>query len=214
MDATDKEHAILRYAKRTAEFGPTAQALGWRDREQQELRFQILAEIGDLDGKSVLDVGCGFGDFYDYVAAQGKQVDYVGVDISPDLLAVARERHPQARFEERDILMEPMQEHFDYVIESGVFNHILRDNEGFVRQMLASMFEMSRVGMAANMMTTHVDYQEEQLHYYDPDEYIDYCKTLSPHVAIRQDYPLYEFTIYTYRSPASVPPVIRQENGP
>jgi SAM-dependent methyltransferase len=206
MDPVDKEQTIRRYEQRAEELGPTAQALGWRDRAQQELRFGIIAGIDDLDGKSVLDVGCGFGDFYDYLVANGKQARYVGVDISPKLLAVARERHPGMRFEERDILIEPMAERFDYVVESGIFNHRLKSNEEFTRSMLAAMFDLSRLGLAANMMSDHVDYKDDHLYYYNPEEYLGFCKQLSRFVTLRHDYPLYEFTVYVYRQSPSDPP--------
>jgi len=35
-------------------------ALGWREQADQLLRFRELARIGDLNGRSVLDAGCGY----------------------------------------------------------------------------------------------------------------------------------------------------------
>jgi SAM-dependent methyltransferase len=48
------------------------------------------AELGDLTGKSVLDVGCGPGRYAVVAADRGAQV--VGVDVSPAMLTLAR-RH-------------------------------------------------------------------------------------------------------------------------
>jgi len=45
---------------------------------------------------SVLDVGCGFADFYKWIEGQGRPVAFTGIDLSPDLLRVAREKHPHA----------------------------------------------------------------------------------------------------------------------
>ncbi|MBI4354998.1 MAG: class I SAM-dependent methyltransferase [Candidatus Omnitrophica bacterium] len=202
MTPQERTETVKRYADRQARWGATAQTLGWRDAAQQALRFAVLAEVGDLSGRSVLDVGCGFGDFYGYLLAQGRRPSlYVGVDVAPSLLQVARERHPGIRFEERDIVTQPMAEQFDYVVESGVLNHRLQDNEQAARAMLEAMYRLSRRGMAANLMSFQVDYTEPHLYYYDPEATMRYCRTLSRFVTLRHDYPLYEFTIYLYRQP-------------
>ena len=54
--------AIDYYGPRLQRYGPTAEAVGWNNREKQELRFRVLCEIASLNGRSVLDVGCGLGD--------------------------------------------------------------------------------------------------------------------------------------------------------
>jgi SAM-dependent methyltransferase len=49
----------------------------------------------------VLDLGCGIGQIAARFHATGAHV--IGVDANADLLAVARDRHPQVRFESRDL---------------------------------------------------------------------------------------------------------------
>ena len=199
MELRDKEEAIRRYADRLERLGTTVQALGWRDRAQQYLRFEILANIDDLDGKSVLDVGCGFGDLLAYLMDAGKRIEYTGIDISPDMVSEAQSRYPSARFECLDLSQQKVEGQFDYVVESGVFNHKVHDNEQFVRDMLSAMFDHCSLGVAANMMTSHVDYRDEYLHYYDPGEILEYTRQLSRYAVIRHDYPLYEFTLFVYK---------------
>ena len=59
---------------------------------------RLLDEL-DAGGGLVIDVGCGAGDLAEAVTAAG--FEYLGVDTSPDMLALARSRFPQARFEQR-----------------------------------------------------------------------------------------------------------------
>lgn len=59
---------------------------------------QLLAELGD-DRGLVIDLGCGAGDLAPEVTAAG--FDYLGLDTSPNMLVLARNRHPGARFEQR-----------------------------------------------------------------------------------------------------------------
>ncbi|HVE93813.1 MAG TPA: class I SAM-dependent methyltransferase [Acidimicrobiales bacterium] len=61
----------------------------------------MLAAFAELVGATtgpVADVGCGPGRAAAFLAARG--VDVVGVDVSQAMLAVAREAHPDIRFEE------------------------------------------------------------------------------------------------------------------
>ena len=204
MNPAERDHVVHRYAERLARLGPVVQALGWRDEKQQELRFRVMADgCARLDGASVLDIGCGFGDFFDYLRARGYDVRYAGCDLSPDVLEVARSRHPGLAVERRDILQEPYPPRsFDYVFMSGIFNHRISDNDGFLRQMLAAAFDACSHGIAANMTTTAVDYEDPQLYYFVPEDVLRYARTLTRRVALRHDYPLYEFTIFLYRDAA------------
>ena len=52
-----------------------------------EYAFYVL---GDVRGKSVLDLGCGSGESLVPLVKRGARV--IGIDISPDLVALARER--------------------------------------------------------------------------------------------------------------------------
>lgn len=60
----------------------------------------LLAGVGPVAGRSVLDVGCGSGTLLQTYASAGAKV--TGVDISPDMVAAARGRVPQATVELRD----------------------------------------------------------------------------------------------------------------
>ncbi len=61
----------------------------------------LLAAFVELVGPSagrIADVGCGPGRIAAFLAPHG--LDVVGVDVSPEMLAVARAAHPDLRFEE------------------------------------------------------------------------------------------------------------------
>jgi SAM-dependent methyltransferase len=202
LNPEERNAAIRRYADRLRQHGADVKALGWRDQEQQALRFDILAADGvALAGMRVLDVGCGFGDLYSHLAQRGIEVEYTGCDISRDVLEIAQTRHPGLEFEERDIVDKPYPERsFDYVIISGVFNHRLADNQRFLKETLQAAFNACRVAVAANMTTDHVDYRDEYLYYFNPESVLAFCRTLTRHVAMRHDYPLYEFTVFLRRN--------------
>lgn len=84
-------------------YGEDIRSLGYSSPEAQETRMKAASEIIDFSDKSVLDVGCGFGDLYAFLKKQGIHLrKYVGIDINPRMIAIARKRFPKLKFEFRD----------------------------------------------------------------------------------------------------------------
>jgi magnesium-protoporphyrin O-methyltransferase len=84
---------------------------------RDRMRAAILAELSaDLSGARVLDAGCGTGTMAVDLARRGAEV--VAVDISPSLIAIARERAPAGlpiRWEAGDML-DPRLGRFDHIV--------------------------------------------------------------------------------------------------
>lgn len=200
--ALDQQRIVERYDERLAKHGPTIEALAAGTRERQFLRFDVLRAIGDLRSRSVLDLGCGFGDLLNFLAEQEIEVsEYWGIDINPKLLERAREVHVGRRFECRDILREPPDEgSVDYVLSSSAFNNAFghADNYEVVREVLRVCHRAARRGVAINLMTDYVDFRSPEAFYYSPERIFSIAKSLCRRVTLRHDYPLFDFTIYLY----------------
>src|ERR1039457_4278712 len=63
-------------------------------------------------GLRVLEVGCGLGD----LLAAVKPARGVGVDFSPAMIALARQRHPELEFHVADAAEFSAPEKFDYIL--------------------------------------------------------------------------------------------------
>src|SRR5215208_3309536 len=101
----EEKHALIQlYEDRFAVMGYDMRTIGWKGREDQLLRFEILCDVGDLSGKRVCDVGCGFGDLHDFLARRFSSTHYTGIDLVPSLVEKARELHPAVDFRTCDIL--------------------------------------------------------------------------------------------------------------
>ncbi len=93
---------------------------------RDEMRAILLSRLpSDLSGQRVLDAGCGVGQLSAALAERGAEV--VGIDISPNLLEVARDRTPASllpsiRFEAGDMLDAAWGE-FDYVVAMDSLIH-------------------------------------------------------------------------------------------
>lgn len=197
----DIEYIKLRYESRIAEYGEGIETLGWKDKESQRVRFEVLSGIGDLTGCSVLDVGCGFGDLYGFLSERFKGLTYLGVDISPRFVEIARKKHPDAKFSCTDIIKDRLAPgSYDYVLSSGIFNTRLSDNGEFFRRLAGEMFNVCGRGTAFNLLTNYVDYEREDLYYYDPASVFNTCRGWTRSIILRHDYPLYEFSVFMYRT--------------
>jgi SAM-dependent methyltransferase len=200
-----KRTVVEHYEAQLRRHGATARGMDWKDEASQRLRFAVLCGVADLTGRSVHEVGAGGGHLYDFLEERRIACRYSGSDLSPAMVEAARHRHPDVPFERRDILLEAPGERYDVVVCSGLF-HVRRDNDeevwrSFVRRMIRRMYEMCRVAIAFNLLSDQVDYRAPGLHYECPGDVLDFCRqTLSRRVALRHDYPLYEFTVYVYRA--------------
>ena len=203
MTPDEQQRIIERYNERLTNLGETAQALGWRDSSQQHLRFRMLAEISDLTGCSIMDIGCGFGDLLDYVKAAGATgVQYTGTDLNPALIEVAQKRHASASFHATTELSQFGNGSRDYVFLSGLFNFKIEDNTGFMQDTVRESFRIAKCGVAYNLLCSHVDFKEEHLFYHNEHDVFAFAKSLTRFVTLRADYPLYEFTVYLHKPDA------------
>jgi ubiquinone/menaquinone biosynthesis C-methylase UbiE len=203
MEENDKLLIQERYKKRLQEFGPGIKALASGTKERREIRFEVLTALGIFEGASVLDVGCGFADYYSYLLEKGVNVQYTGIDIVPELIESASATHPDLNLQIRDLQENPFPEaSFDYVICSQVFNLYLGEgkNSELVKDMLRIMFRLARHGVAVDLLSSYVDFKQDHLHYYRPEEIFSYAKELTRRVTLRHDYPMFEFCVYLYPS--------------
>jgi ubiquinone/menaquinone biosynthesis C-methylase UbiE len=75
------------------------------------------------EGEKILDLGCGNGRFFELL--KNKKVEYFGVDISEDLLKIAKKRYSQAKFYLFDGLSLPFEDNFfDKVFCLATFHHL------------------------------------------------------------------------------------------
>lgn len=189
------------YTTKILENGMTPRGVDWNSAESQQLRFQVLSSVIEHEQDfSVVDYGCGFGSMFDYYKTIYPSFTFHGFDISEEMIANARKSHADKNaFWYTQIKNVPVA---DYVIASGIFNVRLdnsdEDWKHYILETLKAMNEKSSKGFSFNMLTKYSDkeYMKDYLYYADPLFIFDYCKTnFSKYVALRHDYPLYEFTI-------------------
>lgn len=197
MNEKEIQHAIDRFNKRLEQFGISEQSLGWGTKGRARLRYEILTSQWDLNNSTVLDFGCGFGDLFDHITDKGASVKYTGIDINPNFITIAKEKHgDRATFYEKNLLTDGIDEEFDFVFSSGVFNHVLEDNEGFIKAAFEKFNKIAKKGFALNFLSDKVAFQYEYTYHVSPAFILDLAYKYSNNVVLRNDYMPYEFTIF------------------
>lgn len=190
------------YGDKLRAHGETPRGVDWNGEEGQVLRFDQLTKI--IEGGrscSLIDVGCGYGAYYEYLSSRFDGVSYLGIDVSEEMVLAAQRRNAGgtgARF----LCASNPGESADYVVASGIFNvRMGRSDEEwwtYLQATLGVLDGCSKLGFAFNCLTSYsdADKMRDYLYYADPCVIFDYCKRhYSRNVALLHDYDLYEFTI-------------------
>ena len=199
--SADNARNVQLYSALVQRYGESFQALDWSSRESQNRRFAILEEVACLHNASVLDVGCGFGDFYGRMKASELQVRYTGIDIAAAMIDRACARFPEANFCLQDPLdASPEIASHDYVLSSGIFAKRRTAPLAFLKAMVGRMFELANHAVAFNSLSSWAEEKEASEFYADPAEVLQFCRTLTPWVVLRHDYHPRDFTVYMYKT--------------
>jgi hypothetical protein len=210
MDARDPELSDALagvealYTANLAAHGTSSASVGWPDPDAQRLRFDKLAYAIAVDPPTepitVNDWGCGYGAMFRYLDERPDVTldGYTGYDISADMLGAARKfvDDPRAAWIEYPQVTEDA----DFSFVSGTFNVRMKASEEswrtYVEDTLRLLAERSRRGFAFNLLTSYVDWRQDDLFYGDPAHFFRFCReNISRYVTLLHDYPLYEWTI-------------------
>lgn len=116
----------------------------------QKETAEVLSQIPS--GSSLLDVGCGYGALFECLQRTDtdlpipKDIKYTGLDISPDLLEIAKYRHPIQRFIRGDARSTDFDDgQFDWAV-CRQMKRMITENTGLWKEI---ELELKRVGKNA-----------------------------------------------------------------
>jgi SAM-dependent methyltransferase len=190
------------YLAKIKEYGREPRGVDWNGEDSQLLRFQQLLKIVETEDRfSIVDMGCGYGALIDYLRNNFEKYKYIGIDISTEMIASARELHGHDKSAQFHVSSKsPI--NADYCVASGLFNVKLEfKNEDWWSYMTSTLDQLNAIsnrGFSFNCLTKYSDTEKlrDYLYYADPCKLFDWCKTrYSRQVALLHDYGLYEFTI-------------------
>ncbi len=192
------------YEEKVRRFGFDHRGLGFNSRSAQEKRFEALLELGDFNGRRLLDVGCGFGDFLAFLQERDIRPIYTGIDICEPMIGHCRKRFSQVqgRFEVSDVLEHGFEQPCDFIVASGIFGLDAPGTRERIRPTLARMFAAARVGAAANFLSRRTPTPAESRVYVEPAEALALGLELTPATRLDHTYLPNDFTLHLYKTPA------------
>jgi SAM-dependent methyltransferase len=189
------------YTEKLHAHGETPQGVDWNGSEGQFIRFAQLAQVITAPAYTINDIGCGYGALYEFLAPNPALQQYVGIDISVEMIDAGQRRYThndRVTFVHGASPVTPA----TYSVASGIFNVRLdrSDTEWwqYLTGVLDVMDQYSTHGFAFNCLTSYSDAEKmrDYLYYTDPCRLFDYCKRrYSRNVVLLHDYSLYEFTM-------------------
>lgn len=198
----DKNEIIKLYNDRYDNYGYSPKTLGWK-KGKQNIRFEILTSLYNFDNKSVIDIGCGFGDLNISLREKTLNYKYTGIDLTESLIEKAKEIYGEGNvdFQVGDFLEMEFEEKFDYAIVSGMFNYKLQetDNYTYVERVMEKALELSKDGIAFDFLSDKVDYKNEIGFYYSPEKILSIAYKFSKNIVLRSDYMPFEFSVFVFK---------------
>jgi ubiquinone/menaquinone biosynthesis C-methylase UbiE len=172
----------------------------WNQRTQR-MRFEAFVLNHDLNGKSVLDVGCGVGDLYAHLQARGLRCDYTGFDLSPEMIQRCRSRFPGVSFESGDFLEWSPDRQFDYTVAIGIHNIKVDNVREVVQRVTQRQFGLCQVAAHLSILTDRYSGFAPHIQAWHAEEVLSLALQITPYVVLRHDYLPNDFSVTLYREP-------------
>lgn len=214
---------VSHYERQLGAHGDGARAVDWNSEAAALTRYDVMLDLivrapADLahPTSSLLDFGCGLGALKARLDVRAGAepaltgVSYEGLDISEAFVAKARAAWPGVAFHQLDLLAsDAALPAFDYIVMNGVFTR--RETLSpdamlvYLEKLTTAAFARTRRGLAFNVMSALVDYHGGELFHPSLDALTARIgDALSRRIVLRNDYKLYETTVYVYRDAPEV----------
>lgn len=203
----NREKSVANYKVLFSQYGVDEKSLGWT-KNKQSLRFAQMLSPFDLDGSSVLDIGCGFGDLLSYIKSgyPDSSVDYTGIDIVPDFIDVAKQKNADGNFINADLFSFEPDKKYKYVVACGCLTYLDPNKEDesyeFVDAFIGKALEhCTEDGVAVfHFMTDKVDFRssEEDFHI-SPERMLNIAYSHSRRVILDNSIFPFEACLFVYK---------------
>lgn len=174
------------------------EVVGWPSKKEQNIRFEVLLNIGFNDGDSILDFGCGLGSLYEYMNKHFNKFKYVGVDINQDFINKCKKKYPKVKFIKINDITD-VKYNYDWFIASGVFTVYTPIND--MINVIKKAYKQAKYGVAVNFLDDKYaknsdlvairGYNKEELYKLFLNEFKEFHT-----VELHDDYINDDFTIY------------------
>lgn len=203
------EKFVSKYEEFYNEYGDSSAGVGWFKAEMTDPRFEALTSHIKNNECRVLDFGCGLGAMREWMLERIGNFDYVGIDITPNNVDVAKQKYPDCKFFLGDILTDSsiLSEIglVDYSVICGVFTMKIDFSDDdmfeFMKRTLKEVWSMTTKSMSFNLTSNLVDYKKDDLMHISFDKITKFVNDeLSRNFEIKAHYGgSYEYSVIVNR---------------
>lgn len=208
LSAEQRLRIQLRHKRSIERYGYQPEALFWTSKAAQTKRFDVLSRLlpfparGEHQAWSLLDVGCGFADFYEFLIQRGYQLNYTGLDLSESMIFSAGCLHPEVTFLHGELAdFDFKSSEYDYVVLSGALNEVVDDSGNYARAMIKKMYEVASKAVGFNLLNRQDPWTQSrpELQSFYPKDIVLFCEKFAKKVVCYQDYLNNDFTVFLYK---------------
>lgn len=187
---------LQRYNERFKKFNLNPKTLGWDNKLNQRYRFQKAIEIVKIKNDSILDLGCGLGDFLTFLNKKNiKYKSFSGVDINPSFIASCLYRFPNNKFYINDFMsIAKTNTKYDYIFAFGLLNLKYKNlvNFNYLKNFIFESFKIAKKALVFDFISSYQvknNNLERYIISHDPSKVIKFILSdISSNVSIHHDY--------------------------
>lgn len=177
------------YLRAAEQYGAGFSALLWASPKTQRARFDAICRAYDMEGKSILDAGCGRADLKGFL--QDRQIhpaDYIGLEAVEPLAAAAESRaYGNSRIIRGDFIREPARLFVgaDVIVFSGSLNTM---SPSVFYSTLTRAYEAAAEAVVFNFLSSSALAGKHYLVWHPPEQVYDFAQRLGGEVTTIADY--------------------------
>jgi SAM-dependent methyltransferase len=169
----------------------------WIEASRQTVRFAKFIELFSFSGKTIYDVGCGYGDFYFYLLENGVSFkEYIGIDLLKDHCDVAKERLPSEVNVQCGNFLDYEPQKCDVFVLSGTLNFYKEGWLDFALKVVEKMWLFANKAILFNMRS---NFDGKNYKHIKPSFWCSYAEQKTNKFLVNHDYLENDFTIAMFK---------------
>lgn len=175
------------------------QRCGWASPSSQIARFEAVVANVPLTHSTLLDIGCGDGEFYGFLQKNEIPTHYKGIDSSHAMIECANTRFPDG-----DFCVGHASDHqapVDIITAIGLANHAFPSYWVTLSRWMTHWLEQVEVAVCVTFLSTHTPISNQlcQLRYVSPQQAMGWGFSLTPFVTLHHGYLNNDFLLVLYK---------------
>jgi hypothetical protein len=166
----------------------SAEVVGFDNRELQWNAYRMISSYADSD--SIIDFGCGRGDFSAYWKSEhaDRDLDYIGIDLNEPLINAGRELYPEETILVSDWFSLDTDLARDWAINVGSSNlrydaDITMKDLDYTKKTINAMYNHCNRGVVVALASKYTSIEDDLINY-DPGNILNWAKEEFGNVAI------------------------------